>query len=225
MKILQKVFILNLLLQSCSNETTKQPLNNQILVAFEDTTKQFGWGYKDLDGRIVIEPQYADIQPDTFSNTIAFVFEKRYEMEDERHGWVAIDRQNRFVLKPFMFDNGPDYIEEGLFRFIENGEIGKGGKMGFADINGQKLIPARFTFVAQFVGGMAAFCYDCQKENDGEHWQMKGKSGFIDKSGNEVIPVEFDDVIAGFKNGKAEVIKNGVRMYINKKGEQVKDEK
>lgn len=225
MNTLKKVFILSLLLQSCHNETPKKPINNPTLIAFEDTTKQYGWGYKDLNGRIVIEPQYSHVESDTFSNAIAFVFEKRYEMDDERHGLIAIDKRNQFVLKPFMFDNGPDYLEEGLFRFVEKGKVGEGGKMGFANINGEKVIPARFTFVSPFFEGMASFCYDCQKKHFGEHWKMEGKGGFIDKNGKEVIPAQFDDIISGFKNGKAEVIKNGVRIYINTKGEQVKNEK
>jgi WG containing repeat len=223
MNLLKKVVILSCILQSCNNETPKTPINNQTLIAFEDTTKEYGWGYKNLNGQVIIEPQYSHVETDTFSNAIAFVFEKRYEMDDERHGYIAINKQNEFVLKPFIFDNGPDYLEEGLFRFVENGAIGAGGKMGFANLNGEKVIPARFTFVSPFFGGMAAFCYDCQKKYYGEHWKMEGRGGFIDKNGKEVIPVQFDDIISGFKDGKAEVIKNGVRMFINQKGEEVKN--
>lgn len=29
--------------------------------------------------------------------------------------WVGIDKNENIILKPFIFDNGSDYLEEGLF--------------------------------------------------------------------------------------------------------------
>jgi hypothetical protein len=222
MNILKSVILFSLLAQSCQPNATIKNNQPQVLVAFDDTTKQYGWGYKDLNGNIVIAPQYAGVEPDTFSKAIAFVLEKRYDMNDDRHGWVAIDRQNKFILKPFWFDMAPDELSEGLFRFVENGRVGEGGKMGFSDENGHKIIPAKFTFVDKFSEGMASFCNDCQKKDEGEHWLMVGKFGFIDKTGKEVIPAQFDDITEEFHNGKATVIKNNQQIIINSKGEQIK---
>ena len=219
MKQITLFVILCFLALNCKNKTVSQPTDKAFLIAFEDTTKQFGWGYKDLKGQVVIEPQYAMVQPDTFSDAIVFAFDKRHDMNDEKHGWIAINKQNQFVLKPFMYDNGPDYIQEGLFRFVQQ------DKMGFANIKGEKVIPAKYIFVAPFSDGMAAFCNDCQKKEMGEHWLMKGLFGFIDNKGNEVIPAQFEDIGLGFENGKATVIKNGQKMIINQKGEQIKEAK
>ena len=63
------------------------------------------------------------------------------------------------------------------------------------------------------------------KRKLGEHWMMVGIFGFMDKKGNEVIPAQFEDIGLGFENGKATVIKNGQKMIINQKGEQIKEAK
>ncbi len=213
-KILTLLTLISMAL-SCDMPTTSSK-KTPLLIAFEDTTKEFGWGFKDASGQIVIPPQYSNVYEDTFTNDIAFVFEKKYEMADEKHGIIAIDKQNKFVLKPFIFDNGPDYLQEGLFRFTENGQ------MGFADVQGKKIIAAKYTFVEPFQEGFAAFCEGCKKEAAGEHWRMVGgKWGFIDKNGKELIKAQYDEV-SNFKEGIADVTKNGQKMRINPKGEAVK---
>lgn len=188
--------------------------NTQVLVAFED--KNQTWGFKDTSGKIVIPPQYIAVFEDSFVNDIAFVFEKKYETDDERHGIIAIDKNNKLILKPFIFDNGPDYVQEGLFRFVEKGQ------MGFADVNGKKVIPAKYTFVEAFQEGFAAFCEGCKKETIDEHWRMVGgKWGFMDKNGKVIIDPQFQEV-TNFKDGIAEVMKDSLKFNINPKGETIK---
>ncbi len=190
--------------------------NTLVLVAYEDTSKSDNWGFKDTSGQIVIPPEYSAVFEDSFINDIAFVVKKSDGKEDTESGIIAIDKNNKFILKPFIFDNGPDYLQEGLFRFIEN------GKMGFADVNGKKVIPAKYTFAESFQEGFSAFCEGCKKENMGEHWRMVGgKWGFMDKNGKEILAPEYDEV-TNFKEGIAEVTKKGEKMRINPKGEVVK---
>jgi hypothetical protein len=208
----------------CCNQKKEatQIVKRDIWIAFEDTTQESGWGYKDLNGNVKIKPQYTHVYSDTFSEGIAFVFEKRFDADDEKHGMIAIDRQNNFALKPFMFDMEPDELHDGLFRFFENGFIGEGGKIGFADINGLKIIPAKFDFAESFWEGKAAFCKGCKKKMYGEHWRMEGgKWGFLDKVGREIIPPQYDDVIQGFRNDTAKVVVNGQTFEINLKGEKI----
>jgi len=104
---------------------------------------------------------------------------------DEK-GWAYIDLQGQVLLRPFVFDNGPDPFSEGLARFVEQ------GRMGFFNKQGQVVIPARFTFAEPFVNGLAAFCEDCEKRYYGEHWSMEGgRWGCIDRQGQVVRqPVE-----------------------------------
>jgi WG containing repeat len=192
-----------------SNKTT-------ILVAFEDTSQAESWGFKDTSGQIVIPAEYSMVFGDSFINDITFVVKKSDGKDDSETGIIAIDKRNKFILKPFIFDNGPDYLQDGLFRFTEN------DKMGFADINGKKVIPAKYTFVESFEEGFSAFCEGCKKENMGEHWRMAGgKWGFMDKNGKEILAAEYDEV-SNFKDGVAEVTKKGEKMRINPKGEVVK---
>ncbi|MBN8220198.1 MAG: WG repeat-containing protein [Spirochaetes bacterium] len=98
-------------------------------------------------------------------------------------GWVAIDKNKKLLYTPFIFDNGPDYVKEGLLRFVEN------GKMGFVNEGGKKVIPAQFDFVFPFEGGTARFCNGCKSVSDGEHKMMDEKTGTwgkINKSGKKL---------------------------------------
>lgn len=86
-------------------------------------------------------------------------------------GWVAINRKKEILYKPFVYDNGPDYVHEGLLRFVEN------GKMGFVNEAGKKVIKAQFDFVFPFEDGWARFCNDCKMVKDGEHSTIDEKTG------------------------------------------------
>ncbi|HRP70347.1 MAG TPA: WG repeat-containing protein, partial [Turneriella sp.] len=98
-------------------------------------------------------------------------------------GWVAINKKNKVLYHPYIYDNGPDYVKEGLLRFVEN------GKMGFVDERGKKIIHAQFDFVAPFESGKAKYCIGCQKIQDGEHSRIDEKTGtwgYIDKKGKRI---------------------------------------
>ncbi|MEW6467295.1 MAG: WG repeat-containing protein [Bacteroidota bacterium] len=175
-----------LLLSACSAPGPA----DETLVSF--TSAEELYGFKDLKGEVVLPAKYVMSFTDTFSKKIAFVI-------DEKEGLIAIDRKGNYVLTPFMFDNGPDYFEEGLFRFIEK------GKFGFADSNGNKVIPAQFDVAGIFSSGRAAFCEGCEEEIEGEYTFWRGgKWGFIDKTGKKVIPAQYDQV-NDFENGFAYV--------------------
>jgi hypothetical protein len=94
------------------------------------------------------------------------------------------NRKGEFLYRPYVFDNGPDYLREGLSRFIEN------GKMGFVDRQGKKVIPAQFDFVNEFSLGTAVFCMGCSfdKKKNEEHPVLKGGTyGMINKKGEILI--------------------------------------
>ncbi len=131
-------------------------------------------GYKKMDGSIAIPAKYLWVATDTFDK-MAIVFD---------HGWVGIDRSGKVILHPFIFDNGPDYVTEGLFRFEEN------GKTGFADINGVQVIPARYSFATPFAEGLSSFAIGGYKKYDkgGEHWTWAGGEvqGYVNKKGRSL---------------------------------------
>ncbi len=101
----------------------------------------------------------------------------------------AFDRTGKFLYAPFWYDNGPDYNQEGLSRFVEN------EKMGWVDFWGNKVIPAKYSFVAAFEGGVAEACYDCEyvvfDSKDPEHCcgYAGSKWVLVDRKGRELVPV------------------------------------
>lgn len=81
----------------------------------------------------------------------------------DAEGWRYIDQSGRTVLRPFLFDNGPDDYEEGLARFV------KGGKMGFHNEALQVVVPAVYDFVFPFENGMARAGTTCRTHLHAEH--------------------------------------------------------
>lgn len=169
------------------------PPNTAGWVAFEADDGTYG--FKDSSGKVVIPPRYGaayDFTPGGLACVVA----------QPEGAWICIDGRGAEVLRPFIVDNGPDYASEGLARFVE------GGKLGFFDETGDKVIPARFEFVTPFAEQRAAFCVGCVKqcERGGEHCGMVGgKWGLIDRTGAEVCSPRFDD-IAAFEGGTATAV-------------------
>lgn len=140
------------------------------LIRYEDGSY---FGYKNKEGKIIIPAKYL-VAEDIFYKT-AFVYED---------GWKLIDRKENILLIPFIYDNGPDYVVEGVFRFVEN------KKMGFATPEGRIVIPAKFDFVTPFENKIAQYHIGGYKEYtpDKEHWFWTGSKeiGYINLFGEKV---------------------------------------
>ena len=54
------------------------------------------------------------------------------------------------AVVPFHYDNGPDYVREGLYRIVDDR-----GRMGYADESGRVVIAPRFAFALPFEDGKA----------------------------------------------------------------------
>jgi hypothetical protein len=146
-------------------------------------------GVKDKNGKIVIPADYNNYSGEDISipikDNIIFLY-KYWNMTSalgyERHVY-SFDRKGKFLFHPYWFDNGPDYLQEGLMRFVE------GSKMGFADGYGSKKIPAVYNYVSSFNYGVAFVCKGCRffrdSTKDPEH-NMRltdGKWSIINKEG------------------------------------------
>lgn len=168
------------------------------------------YGYKDTTGKIVIPAKYHYPPTDTFY-AMAIVFAGK-------EGFVAIDRKEKILFHVFPFDNGPDYVVEGLFRFSDH------GKIGYANMKGEKVIPDTFDFARPFSEGLAAFSEGGRKIKCGEEhtcW-AGGCWGFINKSGEVVIKPQFKEVL-DFENDQCEVwTLYGDHVLIDKKGNIIK---
>jgi hypothetical protein len=153
------------------------------LVSFSDDNDSSGgtsYGYRNLQGEIVIPiGKYQQCFTDTFK-TFAFVYDDKLT----KSRVVAINRNEKILFDAYMFDNGSDWLEDGLFRIIRN------GKIGYADSNGVVIIEPKFNCADQFKNGIARVALDCnlvKSENDPEHTSMESGSWFyIDKKGYKV---------------------------------------
>lgn len=196
---------INLYPQECSNflilDTKTEPDS-----AFE--YKEY-YGYKDTCENLIIP--YNDFLI-CFTDTLRyFAF-----VNDRKEGLIAIDKKGNKLFNVFNFDNGPDYIQDGLFRIV------KDDKIGFANTKGEVVIEPQFECVFPFSEGLAAFCEGCHREMDGEYsYWTGGKWGFIDKKGEVAIKPEYDVVFQTFVNGKAYVENSEEKFYINKHGERI----
>jgi len=161
------------------------------------------YGYINDNGVIQIEPLYYLAQEFLPCGIAAVV---------DDSGWVYIDKTGRNIIRPFIFDNGPDYFSEGFARYEDD------GKMGFFNACGDVVIKARFFYAKPFSEELSAVCMGGMKVAEGEHWKIEdGKWGFINKSGEIIIEIIYDQADS-FTNGTARVSKNGQKFRIDREG-------
>jgi hypothetical protein len=181
-------------------------LGAEDLLPFDDPSTHL-WGYKNGCGTVVIQPRFTVAQ--------GFSAQGIAEVADES-GWMIIDKKGKVLIKPYLFDNGPDPFQEGLARFQE------GGRFGFFDKHGRVTIPARYDFAAPFSEGRAAFCEGCSEHREGEHSSYRGgKWGFIDRKGRVVIAPKFHDA-RSFERGRASVLLDGQWTATSKTGDPIR---
>ncbi len=131
-------------------------------------------GYINSRGDTIIPAgKYVFCYTDTFKN-FAIVMDSTYRC-------IGIDRNENELYEVKWFDNGPDPLSEGLFRIIKN------GRTGYANKDGEIVIPPQFECTTPFKNGKAKVSYDCQFVKEGEYTRMKSKHWiYIDKSGNTI---------------------------------------
>jgi len=178
-------------------------------IPYDDMDKDRS-GYMDKDGKIVIEPKYIIARPYDRYNIAAVADEKE---------WKYIDTTGKTILKPYLFDNGPDYFKDGLSRYVKNNLI------GFIDAKYQIVIKAQYEFVTPFHNSYATFCIGFKEallKEGSEHTKMEGgKWGIINKKGKVVVEAIYDSPII-FEKHKAKVTLNGKTFYIDESGNKIK---
>ena len=125
---------------------------------------------------IVPYGKYRYCQTDTIKK-IGFVYENK--PKDARI--ICINDAGKELFYVFKYDNGPDYIQEGLFRIMD-----EDGLVGFADSLGNVIIEPQFKFAYPFKGGKTKATLEGeQKEvpkSEGEkHYWESGTWFYIDK--------------------------------------------
>lgn len=104
---------------------------------------------------------------------------------DSLKNLIAIDKNENVLFGVFWYDNGPDYISDGLFRIL------KDEKIGYANEKGQIIIEAQFKCAFPFKNGIAKVSNDCSSQQDHEYTKWISDNWFfIDKSGTRVSTQE-----------------------------------
>lgn len=174
------------------------------LITFQENEK---WGFKDEKGTVMIKTQFIIAHNFLSTGIVAVV---------DSIGWAYINTEGNVVIRPFIYDNGPDYFSEGFARFTSD------DKFGFFDETGQIIIEPQFDFVFPFSEGLSAICMGCKKRKEDEHRVVEGgKWGYIDTQGEVIIDVKFEHA-KSFERGRARVMMNGQWMTIDKKGNTVR---
>ncbi len=210
MRIKKIIIVLGILIFSCKSYFALSQNSYDLYLKVVETDN-YGeeCAFVDSEGEVIIPfGKYLKCYIDTFK-TIAFVIKKG----DNKI--VAIDRQEKELFQVKTYDNGPDYLKDGLFRIIEN------EKTGFANMNGEIVIPPKFKTVYPFSEERAAFCLNCSQIESGEHLiDTGGKWGYIDKKGEIVIAAQYD-MVYSFIEGKAVVKLGNEKFYIDKNGNRI----
>lgn len=188
------------------------------------------WGFEDRLHRVVI-PYIYDFAWD-FNEGLACV--GIGEEDDMKYGYI--DRRGNTVI-PFIYDKPAQFIDGIAY-------VQKDGKHGTIDKDGNELIPVIYDCVGfQFrenrglnmvrQGDMRGFVrrngdvvipivYEDAESFFSDNLvrvKLYGKWGYLNRKGDVVIPVIYDDA-GNFKNGRAEVMLDGERFYIDVKGER-----
>lgn len=180
-----------LILISCNSKTETRKIEStkpystitddtDTLLSLNDGHFEYGssFGYVNQKGDTVIpKGTFAMCFTDTFT-TYAYVYDKDLYGD----GMVAINKNKEIIFDVFLFDNGPDYISEGLFRIKQN------GKIGFANELGEVIIEPNYECAYPFENGKAKVAYHCETINDDlDHSTWKSANWFyIDKNGNKI---------------------------------------
>ncbi len=158
------------------------------------------YGVIDTTGRIVVEPQYYEIEG--FGGDLSRVTQKA-EPWEITYGFI--DTSGKEILSP-IYTDADDWFYRSM-RFADVLVVGIDGKYGVFDYSGKKLTPLKYQSIWDFHHGYARV-------------YLNGKSGFIDKEGNEVISCIYEEA-KDFSGDKVLVKKNGKYGWINAEGKTV----
>lgn len=96
-------------------------------------------------------------------------------------GFIGIDANEKTLFTVFNYDNGPDYVEDGLFRIVENDLI------GYANMKGEIVIPPTYPCAWPFENGQARVAINCSSSMMDEYELWESDEWFeIDKTGKKI---------------------------------------
>ncbi len=168
-------------------------------------------GFKDKEGKVMIEPKFfAPLSTGNFNNIYAV-----NEIDGDEY-YLLKNGKKIGIDSVYYFDTEAAYEREEKIRFRDK----KTDKVGFFDKNGQVVIPAIYNDAGDFHNGLAMIMKDgvrkCWKENNEkqpeypncEHWSWEGKTIMINTNNQELfeIPkenftnsIDYNNVYKNFK--------------------------
>ena len=168
-------------------------------------------GFKDKEGKVMIEPKFfAPLSTGNFNNIYAV-----NEIDGDEY-YLLKNGKKIGIDSVYYFDTEAAYEREEKIRFRDK----KTDRVGFFDKNGQVVIPAIYNDAGDFHNGLAMIMKDgvrkCWKENNGkqpeypncEHWSWEGKTIMINTNNQELfeIPkenftnsIDYNNVYKNFK--------------------------
>lgn len=153
-------------------------------------------GFRDLDGKIVIEPKFDNAE--MFSEGLSTV------KVGDKYG--LIDEKGNYVLPLTNFESLGS-VHNGLANFRAN------DKYGFVNTAGKEIIKPQFDWVGEFSEGLCVVRNDNGKPGTGKH-------GYIDMTGKIIIALQFQ-YADKFENGQAKFELNNLWGTIDKTGKVI----
>jgi hypothetical protein len=99
---------------------------------------------------------------------------------DKDKRMIAIDKNENELFEVQVNDNGPDYIECGLFRIIID------GKTGYANEKGEIIIKPLYDCATPFYEGIARVVFNCELKSDGTYKYNSDEEFHIDTLGKKI---------------------------------------
>ncbi len=178
-------------------------------------------GVKTASGRIVIAPikvmlpdahHYAEDKRPIRGHTIEICFSEHFN--ENRDDAIAADvgdvfsRTGQYLYSPIEYDNGCDYWQEGMRRYVEKGRV------GFVRRDGSRATPAQWDFATPFEHGYATVYRGGWKKEwtDDEHWTLAPATP---DAVSEVINQKGEVVAGSSLKTAADDVKIGGKYYPN----------
>ena len=158
------------------------------MVEYIDRYDEFACYLNERGDTIVPYGKYRYCQTDTIKK-IGFVYENK--PKDARI--ICINDAGKELFYVFKYDNGPDYIQEGLFRIMN-----EDGLVGFADSLGNVAIKPQFKFAYPFEHGKAKVTFSGENkvipDSKGEkHYRNNSDWYYINKD-SSIVTDEFKEI-------------------------------
>lgn len=144
----------------------------------DENAPEMSCGYKNSQGDTIIPfGKYMQCFTDTFLN-FAIVYDKN----NTDSKMIAINQKDEIIFDVYYYDNGPDYISDGLFRIKRN------GKIGYANEKGEIVIEPIYACANPFEDNKAKVALTCTLSKEGEYTRQDSDAWFyIDRKGNRIV--------------------------------------